>query len=56
MTRESYPKETEENNWKLMLENNFQKQFEMARKVQHRMKLREIILIEDGLASDPLAP
>ena len=56
MARESYSKETEENNWKLMLENDFQKQFEMARKVQHRMKLREIIFIEDGLASDPLAP
>ena len=56
MTCESYPKETEENNWKLMLENDFEKQFEMARKVQHTMKLREIILIEDGLASDPLAP
>ena len=56
MTCASYSKETEESDWKLVLENYFEKQFEIERKVQQRMKLREIILIEDGLASDPLAP
>ena len=56
MTCASYLKETEENDLKGLLENTFEKQFEIARKNQLRRKLREIILIEDGLASDPLAP
>ena len=56
MMCDSYSKETQVNNWKVLLENDFRKQFEVARKVQERMEMREKKNIEDGLASDTLAP
>ena len=56
MICDSYSKETQVNNWKVLLENDFRKQFEVARKVQERMEMREKKNIEDGLASDILAP
>lgn len=51
MTCESYLKESQVKNWKLLPEKDFKK-----RKVQERSKMREMKNIEDGLASDTLAP
>ena len=42
-------------NWQEILGNDIEKQFEIARKVQSRKKMREMKIIEEGLASDTLA-
>ena len=52
----AYCKESEENNLQELLGNDYENQFEIARKVQTRMKRREMKLFEDGLASHTLTP
>ena len=56
MICEAYSSESRVIDWKLLLENDTDVQYNIAEKVENRIKLRQKKIDEEGLASDSLAP